>query len=138
MLDDDPKLHGKKVKGLEACPPSGLEAVCRKFDVKRVLLAVPRAGHLIRRRILENLSQFPVRVQTIPDLSDIVSGKARIDDVSDVEVKDLLGRDPVPVDPQLLAACVSGKNVLVTGAGGSIGSELCRQLLALNPKRFPG
>ena len=136
MLDDDPKLHGKKVKGLEVCSPSDLEALCRKFDAKRVLLAVPRAGNSIRRQILENLSEFPVHVQTIPDLSDIVAGKARIDDVKDVDVNDLLGRDSVPADPQLLEACVSGKSVLVTGAGGSIGSELCRQLLALNPKRL--
>ncbi len=136
MLDDNPILHGEKVKGLEVHAPSELEALCRKFDVKRVLLAVPRASHSIRRRILENLSEFPVRVQTIPDFSDIVSGKARIDDVSDVDVEDLLGRDSVPADPALLEACVSGKNVLVTGAGGSIGSELCRQLLALSPKRL--
>lgn len=136
MLDDDPKLHGKKVNGLEVYPPADLEALCRKFDVKRVLLAVPRAGQSIRRRILQNLSEFPVRVQSVPDLSDIVSGNARIDEVSDVDVVDLLGRDPVPADPALLEACVSGKNVLVTGAGGSIGSELCRQLLALDPRRL--
>ena len=136
MLDDNPILHGEKIKGVQVRAPSELEALCRKYDVKRVLLAVPRAGHSIRRRILENLSEFPVHVQTIPDLSDIVSGKARIDDVSDVDVEDLLGRDPVPADPELLEACVSGKNVLVTGAGGSIGSELCRQILALNPARL--
>ncbi|MCH7637521.1 MAG: polysaccharide biosynthesis protein, partial [Proteobacteria bacterium] len=75
-------------------------------------------------------------VQTIPDFGDIVSGKARVDDISDVDVKDLLGRDPVPPIPQLLELCVTGKSVLVTGAAGSIGSELCRQLLALNPKRL--
>lgn len=136
LLDDNPKLHGEKIKGLEVHAPSELEALCRKFDVNRVLLAVPRASHSIRRRILENLSEFPVHVQTIPDLSDIVSGRARIDDVSDVDVEDLLGRDTVPADPALLEACVSGKNVLITGAGGSIGSELCRQILALNPARL--
>jgi FlaA1/EpsC-like NDP-sugar epimerase len=136
ILDDDQTLHGKKIKGLEVCAPSDLEALCRKLHVKRVLLAVPRAGHSLRRQILENLSEFPVRVQTIPDLGDIVSGNARIDDISDVAVEDLLGRDSVPADPALLGACVSGKNILVTGAGGSIGSELCRQLLALGPKRL--
>ena len=136
MLDDDPKLHGKKIKGIEVRAPSDLEAVCKEFGAKRVLLAVPRAGHSIRRRILENLSEYPVHVQTIPDFDDIISGKARVDDLSDVDVNELLGRDPVPADPQLLEACVRGKNVLVTGAGGSIGSELCRQLLALGPRRL--
>jgi len=136
MLDDDPKLHGKIVKGLEVYPPSELEPLCREFDAKRILLAVPRAKHSIRRRILENLSEFPVHVQTIPDLGDIVSGRARVDELSDVQVEELLGRDPVPPNPELLRACVERKSVLVTGAGGSIGSELCRQILALNPKRL--
>ena len=136
ILDDDLKLQGKKVKGLEVYSPSNIEAVCREFDAKRILLAVPRARQRSRRKILERLSEFPVHVQTIPDFGDIVSGRARVDDLSDVDVKDLLGRDPVPANPQLLEACVTDKNVLVTGAGGSIGSELCRQLLALNPKRL--
>jgi FlaA1/EpsC-like NDP-sugar epimerase len=136
MLDDDPKLHGKKVTGLEVYRPSALATLCRESDVQRVLLAVPRAGNRGRRQILQHLSGFPVQVQTIPDFGDIVSGKARVDEISDVDVEDLLGRDPVPPNPQLLEACVTGKNVLVTGAGGSIGSELCRQLLALNPKRL--
>ncbi|MCH8137070.1 MAG: polysaccharide biosynthesis protein, partial [Proteobacteria bacterium] len=136
MLDDDPKLQGKKVKGLEVHAPSEIEALCRRYSAKIVLLAVPRAKHKSRRKILEYLSEFPVHVQTIPDFGDIVSGKARVDDISDVDVEDLLGRDPVPPIPQLLESCVAGKSVLVTGAAGSIGSELCRQLLALNPKRL--
>ena len=90
----------------------------------------------MRRDVLEYLSEFPVRVMTIPDLKDIVVGKARVDDISDVDVKELLGRDPVPPDPELLGSCITGKNVLVTGAGGSIGSELCRQIVALNPARL--
>ena len=136
MLDDDPKLHGKKVRGLEVHPPSAIENLCRQFDAKRVLLAIPKARRRRRRQILEQLSVFPVHVQTIPDFDDIVSGKARVDDISDVNVNDLLGRDSVPPNPELLGACVTGKNVMVTGAGGSIGSELCRQLLKLDPKRL--
>ena len=136
MLDDDPKLHGKKVKGLEVHPPSEIEVLCRQYGVKHVLLAMPRARRISRRKILEHLSEFPVRVQTIPDFGDIVSGKARVDDFSDVSIEDLLGRDTVPPNPHLLKACVTGKNVLVTGAGGSIGSELCRQILQLSPKRL--
>ncbi len=136
MLDDDPKLHGNRVNGLEVHPPSNIEALCSEFNVMHVLLAMPRAKRQCRRKILERLSEFKVHVQTIPDLSDVVAGKARADDVSDVDVKDLLGRDTVPPMPQLLKACVTGKSVLVTGAGGSIGSELSRQLFALKPKRL--
>ena len=136
MLDDDTKLHGKKVRGLEVHAPSALASLRSEFDAKRVLLAIPRAHSESRRQVLEQLSEFPIRVQTIPNFGDIISGKASVDDISDVDVKDLLGRDPVPPNPQLLQACVSGKSVLITGAGGSIGSELCRQVLALNPKRL--
>jgi FlaA1/EpsC-like NDP-sugar epimerase len=89
-----------------------------------------------RRRILEQLSVFPVHVQTVPDFDHIVSGKSRVDDLSDVDVKDLLGRDPVPANPELLEGCISGKSVMVTGAGGSIGSELCRQICTLKPKQL--
>jgi FlaA1/EpsC-like NDP-sugar epimerase len=136
ILDGNPRMQGKKVRGLEVYPPSQIESLCRKLDVKRVLLAMPSARGHSRRKVLENLSEFPVHVQTIPDFGDIVSGKARVEDLSDVDVIDLLGRDPVPANPQLLEACITGKSVMVTGAGGSIGSELCRQILALNPKRL--
>ncbi len=136
MVDDDPKLLGKKVCGLEVYRPRDIETLCRRHGADRILLAVPSAKHSIRRRILERLSEFPVHVQTVPGVGDIVSGKARVDDIEDVDVNDLLGRDPVPADPELLSACIAGKSVLVTGAGGSIGSELCRQIIALQPKRL--
>ena len=84
--------------------------------------------------VLERLSDFPVHVQTIPEMGDLVLGKASVDDVRDVDVADLLGRDSVPPDPKLLRASIAGKTVMVTGAGGSIGSELCRQILQQSPK----
>ena len=136
IVDDDPALHRNKVRGLEIYPPSDIEALCRRFSVRRILLAVPSAKHSIRRRILENLSAFPVYVQTIPEFGDIVSGRAQVDELRDVEVEDLLGRDPVPPNAELLAANIAGKHVLVTGAGGSIGSELCRQIVRQKPKRL--
>ncbi len=83
--------------------------------------------------ILERLSELPVHVQTIPEISDLISGQARVDDIREVDVEDLLGRDAVPPDPKLLRASIAGKRVMVTGAGGSIGSELCRQILQLRP-----
>ena len=136
MLDDKKTLQGKKVQGLDVYAPKKLKDLCDEFKVGRVLLAMPRVKGRRRRKILEKLSAFPVHVQTIPDFGDIVSGKSRVDDLTDVDVKDLLGRDPVPANPQLLEGCIAGKSVMVTGAGGSIGSELCRQIYALNPKQL--
>ena len=133
MVDDDLTLHKKLVKGLVVHSPSNIEAVIRDTDATCVLLALPTASRRKRRAVLEHLSQYPVHVQTIPDVSDLISGKARVDDIREVDVEDLLGRDPVPPDPELLSASISGKRVMVTGAGGSIGSELCRQILELGP-----
>ena len=136
MFDDDPILYGKMIKGLMVYPTSEVEAVTERTGATRVLLAIPAAGHRKRRRVLERLSEFPLHVQTVPDIKDIISGRARVDDIRDVDVKDLLGRDPVPPIPELFDACIKGKNVMVTGAGGSIGSELCRQILNLSPERL--
>lgn len=134
MVDDEIALFGKTVQGLLVHPPSSIGRLIRQTHATRVLLAIPSATRTKRRRILERLSEFPVHVQTMPDLGDLVSGKARVDDIMDVDVQDLLGRDPVPPDDKLLHASVTAKSVMVTGAGGSIGSELCRQLIQLNPK----
>ena len=134
MVDDDASLWGRRVKGLRVYPPSQIHELTEDMHANRVLLAVPRASRRRRRTILERLSEYPFRVQTMPDFQDIVSGKARVDDIRDVDVEDLLGRNAVPPDSRLLQASVTGKNVMVTGAGGSIGAELCRQILQLGPK----
>ena len=136
MIDDDPTLFDKMVKGLVVYLPSAIEALIRDTGATRVLMAMPSASRRKRRNVLERLSEFPVHVQTIPEISDLVTGKARVDDVRDVKVEDLLGRDPVPPNAALLGRSISGKNVMVTGAGGSIGSELCRHILELNPTRL--
>jgi FlaA1/EpsC-like NDP-sugar epimerase len=133
MVDDDRTLHGKKIQGLTVFPPAAIESLISQKNVDGVLLALPSASRRKRRRVLERLSEFPVHVQTMPEFKDIISGRARVDDIRDVDVQDLLGRNPVPPNPALLDACIKGKNVMVTGAGGSIGSELCRQILRLEP-----
>ena len=133
MVDEDDALHKKLVKGVTVESPSNIEAVIRETGATRVLLAMPDASRRKRRAVLERLSPYPVHVQTIPDLTDLISGNARVDDIRDVDVEDLLGRDPVPPDPKLLSAAIRGKRVLVTGAGGSIGSELCRRILQQEP-----
>src|SRR5690606_33072835 len=124
LVDDNILLHGKRVHGVEVYPPTYIEKLIQDTGATRVLLAMPSASRRTRRMVLEKLSEFPVHVQTIPAISDLVTGKARVDDIRDVDVEDLLGRDSVPPDPKLLRASISGKTVMVTGAGGSIGGEL--------------
>ena len=136
IVDDNPKLYGQRIHELKVYPPEDLGQLIKTAAAKRILLAMPGASRRARRQVLEHLSEFPVRVMTMPDVKDIVSGRARVDEISDVDVKDLLGRNPVPPIPELLDSCIKGKNVLVTGAGGSIGAELCRQILASNPARL--
>ncbi|MEM6818418.1 MAG: nucleoside-diphosphate sugar epimerase/dehydratase [Pseudomonadota bacterium] len=135
-LDDKRSLANSRVNGLPVFPSNRLKEIVVSLDVKRVLLALPSASRQRRRQIIEYLAEFPVRVQTIPDIGDLVSGQARVDDIQDVSVEDLLGRDPVPPHQDLLARENRGKVVLVTGAGGSIGSELCRKLLEVHPRQL--
>ena len=111
-----------------AAPPHGVEP-----GVPRACPA-PRAAAAARSSKRSSAQGF--KVQTVPDIGEIVSGQARLEEVRDIDVHDLLGRDPVPPNPALLSACVRGKSILVTGAGGSIGSELCRQIMELSPRRL--
>jgi FlaA1/EpsC-like NDP-sugar epimerase len=136
VLDDDARLHGSRIQGVEVFAPSRAKELSRELVAHRILLAMPSARHGARRRIIEKLVDLDVHVQTIPDFGDIVSGRAQVDELKDVDVEDLLGRDPVPPNPGLLTSSVSGRNVMITGAGGSIGSELCRQILHLEPSRL--
>ena len=136
MVDDNLHLHGKRVNGMEVFPPSRLQDIIESTEATGVLLAIPSASRHRRRQVLEQLSEYPVHVRTIPEINDLVSGKSRVDDLSEVDVKDILGRDEVPPNLDLLHASVAGKNVMVTGAGGSIGSELCRQIIRLGPSRL--
>jgi len=136
LVDDKKSLHGTRIHGLKVFPAASLQEIVDRTDAKGVLLAIPTASRRRRRQVLQRLSEFPVHVQTMPEIRDIVSGKARVDDITDVDVEDLLGRNPVPPNSTLLSGSVTGKSVMVTGAGGSIGSELCRQILRLSPSRL--
>jgi UDP-N-acetylglucosamine 4,6-dehydratase len=113
-----------------------LDRLIAEEAVKVLLLALPSQSRRRRQEILKGLESLSVRVMTVPDLSDLMSGRARVEDVRDLDVSDLLGRDPVPPDGHLLDACIRGKSVMVSGAGGSIGSELCRQIILLAPGRL--
>jgi len=136
FVDDEPKLQGALIRGVRVEPAERVPQLVRRHRVQRVLLAMPHAPRGRRNQILAQLRPLGVEVQTVPDLADIAAGHARVDEVRDVNVADILGRDPVPPNQALLDACVKDKVVLVTGAGGSIGSELCRQILQLGPRRL--
>ena len=136
FVDDRTPLHGRQINGITVFPPGDLATLVITRKIDRVLIAMPSASHRRRREVLEDLEPLGVHVQSLPDLAEIISGKARIDELRDVDAADLLGRDPVPPNPELFEHCIRGKCVLVTGAGGSIGSELCRQIVRIGPQRL--
>ncbi|PIE42796.1 MAG: nucleoside-diphosphate sugar epimerase [Gammaproteobacteria bacterium] len=136
FIDDDPRRHGNILNGLRVYPPVYLALAIEKYGAKRIFLALGNTPRSKRSIILRFLEDLPVQVQTIPSMSDIVSGKSTIAEVKDVDIEDLLGRDEVVPDNSLIKRCISGKVVMVTGAGGSIGAELCRQLIEHEPKRL--
>ena len=136
FIDDKKSLEGSNINGIRVHGPDSLPELVRRRRIDRVLLAMPSASRRRRREILTALEPLGVHIQSLPNLSDLISGRAQINEMRDVDVSDLLGRDPVPPKPKLIGACIEGKCVLVTGAGGSIGSELCRQIIHLNPSRL--
>lgn len=136
FVDDNPVLRKRVVAGLPVVSSAALPQLIEKLGIRRVLLALPSVSRRKRQEIIADLEKLSVRVQTVPDISDLLSGRARVDDVRDVDVADLLGREAVPPNSKPLGACIAGKSVMVTGAGGSIGSELCRQILRLKPTRL--
>jgi FlaA1/EpsC-like NDP-sugar epimerase len=136
FIDSNPSLAGQVVHGVKVVRPEKISKVIADENVKEVLLATPSALRGERRLALKVLEAYPVLVKTLPALEEIASGHVEVSDLRPIEVEDLLGRDPVSPNLELLAANVSGKVVMITGAGGSIGSELTRQLLKLGPKRL--
>jgi FlaA1/EpsC-like NDP-sugar epimerase len=122
------------IDGVPVHSAADLPRIVRKQGVSRVLLAVPNASRGRRAQIIRKVEGHGVLVQTIPNLAELAGGFAPVDELREIDVADLLGRDPVPPNPRLLDACIRDKNVLVTGGGGSIGSELCRQILRLGPR----
>ena len=134
FIDPNPSLAGQLVHGVKVLRPEKIGKVIADENVKEVLLATPSALRADRRLALKVLEAFPVVVKTLPALEEIASGDVQVSDLRPIDVEDLLGRDPVTPNLELLAANVQGKVVMITGAGGSIGSELTRQLLKLGPK----
>jgi len=136
FVDDNPRLWGSVVLGMKVWAPTKLPRLIARYEAPLILLALPSTSHRRRREILEGLAGLPARVMALPTLGELTSGARRIDEFREIDVQDILGRDSVQPNEALLRARVTGQVVMVTGAGGSIGSELCRQILALRPRRL--
>lgn len=133
LLDDDSGLHRKRFGNLEVYSPERLAYLIERYQVQEVLLAIPSASRARRTEIIQELEELPVLVRTLPGLAELAEGKIKTQDLREVGIEDLLGRDPVAPIEHLIRANITGKVVMVTGAGGSIGSELCRQILSQDP-----
>ena len=138
FLDDSPGLRGRMVEGLPVLSASDAKLAERlqSKGVQQVYLAIPSLKASRRREILESLGGLPFHVRSVPALPELMRGDAKLDQLMEISIEDLLGRDPVPPLSDLLDRCIRGKGVLITGGGGSIGSELCRQVLALQPREL--
>ncbi len=133
FVDDDKKLHGASIRGLHVLPPEQIQILIKDHEIGKVFLALGNIARSERLRIVRYLERFDIQVQTVPPLADILSGQARIEELRNLRIEDLLGRDSVAPNQELMNCNIENKVVMVTGAGGSIGSELCRQIL----KRVP-
>ncbi|MDK4721342.1 nucleoside-diphosphate sugar epimerase/dehydratase [Rhizobium sp. CNPSo 3968] len=132
-LDDDRNLHGSIMGGLPIYAPDDLSALVVSGEIKGVLLALPNATRQRRNEILENMRKARVTVRTMPDLTALAQGRVAVSDLRELDIEDLLGRNVIAPDRDLIEKNIRGKVVMVTGAGGSIGSELCRQILKNEP-----
>lgn len=136
FLDDKSELHNTHVNSLRVYPFSKIGELIPKLGMQEVLLAIPTASRRRRNHIIELLEKYPVHVRTLPGMADLAGGQVKIEDIKEVDIEDLLGRDPVKPFTDLLHSNIQNKVVMVTGAGGSIGSELCRQILQQQPEKL--
>ena len=136
FVDDDPRAQHAVINGLQVMSPVALDRLVEEHAITQVLLAIPSATHERRREIINSLVGLPVHVRTVPKINELVSGAATVNQIQDIDLDDLLGRDPVPPHPELIDRCITDKVVMVTGAGGSIGAELCRQILSAGPREL--
>lgn len=136
FLDDNPQLVGKTINAYVVHSPRDLPKLIELYAITDILLAMPTITRARRNEVLTMLRQHHVRIRSLPDLSELAQGKATIADIHELDIVDLLGREPVAPNPALISRNIRGKVVMVTGAGGSIGSELCRQIIAVNPAKL--
>ncbi|WP_313516925.1 nucleoside-diphosphate sugar epimerase/dehydratase [Pseudomonas sp.] len=133
FIDDDDNIATRIISGLKVYKPKHIEQMISDTGAQEILLAIPSASRIRRREVLALLEQHPLHVRSVPGFMDLASGRVKVDDIQEVDIGDLLGREVVPPRQELFERCIRGQVVMVTGAGGSIGSELCRQILLNAP-----
>jgi FlaA1/EpsC-like NDP-sugar epimerase len=136
FLDDDHALHRREVVGIKVFSPSHLPTLVRDFGVKQVILSIPSLSAARRKEIVQDVSQHGIKVQSLPGITDLVTGKYLVSQIHEIEIDELLGRSSVPPDLDLIREMIVGRTIMVTGAGGSIGSELCRKIAQWRPQRL--
>jgi UDP-N-acetylglucosamine 4,6-dehydratase len=136
FIDDDPNIADRVIAGLQVYKPKHIQQMIEVTGATELLLALPSSTRARRREILGYLEGFPLHVRSVPNFTDLASGRVKVSDIQEVDIGDLLGRDAVPAQEELLEHCIKEQVVLVTGAGGSIGSELCRQIVHLGPVKL--
>ena len=136
FIDTDKSLWGQKIRGVKVYDPQKVGPLIKRGHVKEILIAQPDLTRRGRREILHRLEPYPVKVKMLPAMTDIASGKVTISDLRPIDVADLLGRDQVPPNKDLLSRNIAGRVVMITGAGGSIGSEISKQVLLLRPRKL--
>lgn len=136
FIDDKKELEGATVAGIKVYSINAMSELIARKGIKEVLLAMPSITRSQQKRILDRLEAYKVKIKVTPPIGSLLNGELRAQDVRDIEIEDLLGRDTVDPDMRLIASCITDKSVMVTGAGGSIGAELCRQIIRLKPSRL--
>lgn len=136
FLDDDRTKVGNTIKGITVYRPRDLYTLIEDYEVDQILLAIPSATHAKRNQIIKYLEQFSIKIKTLPGVSELIDGRVTVNDIVEVDIEDLLGREEIPADYELVSKNIKNKVVMVTGAGGSIGSELTRQIAILKPKKL--
>ena len=136
FVDDDDRLHGQVSHGYEIYSHLKIADLIKSKEVQLILLALPSISRFRRNEILKNLSNYPLQVQTLPTVTDIIQGRVSLSDIKDLDVDDILNRNQILPNSELLTKNITSKVILITGAGGSIGSELVRQIIKLNPKKL--
>jgi FlaA1/EpsC-like NDP-sugar epimerase len=136
FIDDKRELHGATIAGIKVYSSEDLAKLIAKQDIKEILLAMPSLTKVKKKHILDRLEPLKVKIKVLPSIKSLMNGALSVKDIREIEVEDLLGRDQVEPVPDLISTCITDKSVLVTGAGGSIGSELCRQIVHLCPAKL--
>lgn len=136
FIDDNKHIQGSTIGGVKVFAPQKLQELAERHDIREILLAMPSISKTRQKQVLDDLEPLKLKIKVTPSIQSLVNGELRVQDIREVEIEDLLGRDPVEPDSRLLSQCITGKRVLVTGAGGSIGSELCRQILRQKPAKL--